>query len=922
MLIFKCKMCGGDIQATEGQVHGTCDSCGTTSTLPKASDERIVNLFNRANQQRQRNDYDKAMANYENILNEDANNAEAHWGIILCRYGIEYVEDPRTHERIPTCHRVQYESILSDNDYLAALENAPDSYSRELYESEAKKISEIQKGILAISNTEEPYDVFICYKETTDGGSRTKDSALAQDIYYQLEKEGFKTFFARITLEGKLGQQYEPYIFAALNSAKVMLVIGTDPAYFNAVWVKNEWSRFLLLMKKDRSKLLIPCFKDMDAYDIPEELSLFQSQDMSKIGFMQDLIHGIKKVIAKPKAGEATVTTTTNTASSSDTGVDGLLRRAFLFLEDGDFSQASDYCNRVLDTAPENARAYIGLLCAGLQINKEENLANSATPLDRSASYLKALRFSDEKHRKWLEECNQYIIERNKENEEQERERQRQLAKERQREAEERAARERHETYVRAINEGQTAQTAAQLRRVVDSLRSVGDYEDAEAQAVFYNNLLVKVARKELLRNIKIGSTIAGVLAVIIFIVVAVTYIIPENKYNSAKAKIESNDLAEAREILIGLKDYKDSSVLVNTLDVMIAEQERIAAEEARIEAERLAEEAAERARIEEEQRKLEEAYQAAMDLVESGNLERANKAFLALGEYKDSEEQAEMAIQTHKQQIYDRAMEAIDDGLFQTAINLFNSIPGFLDSNKQAQNAKSLMEKEKEMELLAAKQARMDALKTAEVGGQVLFGKLDGDFAGEYRSWTVLEVRGDMMLLIADNTLNNLGFNTPVFDRSEYGNTWEYTDIRYYLNYEFIELIFCADEKEKIIQVENLNNDNPWFGTEGGDNTYDKVFLLSLEEVVRYYGDSGLLHNRPADIIADNGGRTPTNVIDDQFNSIRASASGPLRSPGYRGGPTSNSFAFIDDNGIISVYGLRPSSLRSVRPALWVSRN
>ena len=192
---------------------------------------------------------------------------------MLSRYGIEYVEDPVTHERIPTCHRVQISSILSDGDYLAALENAPDTASRALYEQEAHRIAEIQKGILSISSQEKPYDVFICYKETDDFGSRTKDSTLAQEIYYQLTNEGYKVFFSRITLEDKLGQQYEPYIFAALNSAKVMLVVGTKPEYFNAVWVKNEWSRYLALMKNDRSRLLIPCYRDMDPYDLPEELS-------------------------------------------------------------------------------------------------------------------------------------------------------------------------------------------------------------------------------------------------------------------------------------------------------------------------------------------------------------------------------------------------------------------------------------------------------------------------------------------------------------------------------------------------------------------------------------------------------------------------------------------------------------------------
>ena len=123
-----------------------------------------------------------------------------------------------------------------------------------------------------------------------------------KEIYYQLTNAGYKVFFSRITLESKLGQQYEPYIFAALNSAKVMLVIGSNKEYFDAVWVRNEWSRFLALMKKDRSKLLIPCYKDMDAYDIPEALSIFQAQDMSKIGFIQDLLHGIKKVADKKES--------------------------------------------------------------------------------------------------------------------------------------------------------------------------------------------------------------------------------------------------------------------------------------------------------------------------------------------------------------------------------------------------------------------------------------------------------------------------------------------------------------------------------------------------------------------------------------------------------------------------------------------
>lgn len=105
---------------------------------------------------------------------------------------------------MPTCHRVQVASILADADYLAAVEDAPDAESRRIYQEEAARIAEIQKGILAISANEKPYDVFICYKETDANGQRTHDSQWAQDIYYGLTEQGYKLFFSRITLEDKL----------------------------------------------------------------------------------------------------------------------------------------------------------------------------------------------------------------------------------------------------------------------------------------------------------------------------------------------------------------------------------------------------------------------------------------------------------------------------------------------------------------------------------------------------------------------------------------------------------------------------------------------------------------------------------------------------------------------------------------------
>lgn len=299
MAVFKCKMCGGTIEFEENATVGTCEYCGTKQTLPKLNDDKKANLYDRANHFRRNNEFDKAMGIYEQILNEDMTDAEVYWSLVLCRYGIEYVEDPSSHKRVPTVNRAQFTSIFMDDDYKAAIRYA-DSSQKDLYEKEAKAIDDIQKGILELSGKEEPFDVFICYKETDDQGRRTRDSVLANDLYHQLTQEGFKVFFSRITLEDKLGVAYEPYIFAALNSAKVMVVLGTKPEYFNAVWVKNEWSRYLALLKGGAQKVLIPAYRDMDPYDLPEEFSYLQAQDMGRLGFMQDLIRGIRKIIGSP----------------------------------------------------------------------------------------------------------------------------------------------------------------------------------------------------------------------------------------------------------------------------------------------------------------------------------------------------------------------------------------------------------------------------------------------------------------------------------------------------------------------------------------------------------------------------------------------------------------------------------------------
>ncbi len=583
MAIFKCKICGGTLEIDGTQSVATCEYCGTKQTLPKLDDERKANLYDRANHFRRNNDFDKAMSIYEQILNEDNTDAESYWSILLCRYGIEYVEDPATHKRVPTINRAQYTSIFDDEDYKSALQYA-DNYQREIYEAEANAINEIQKNILAISQKEEPFDVFICYKETDSNGRRTQDSVLATELYHELTREGFKVFFSRITLEDRLGQEYEPYIFAALNSAKVMVVLGTKPEHFNAVWVKNEWSRYLALIKNGAKKTLIPAYRDMDPYDLPEEFSHLQAQDMSKLGFMQDLTRGIKKIV-EADATQATIKETVVTSAAAP-NIAPLLKRAFLFLEDGEFDRADDFCEQVLNQDPENAEAYLGKLMVDLHVKKREELANCAEPFDDNKYFQKAVRFADAALATDLKGYVAYIMDRNAKDEEARKEL----------------------LYLKAMNEC-NSNNIDTLESALKELSSITGYKDSDEQARLCKEKIEQIQVKEEKDRIKskkrenVLINILSAVAIITIIVVAAFIIFtkiitPNLQYRDAIALMNQGKYEEAISEFEVLGGYKDEFAYEKIMNCY---------------------------------------YKIGLDLMDNGEYAEAAKAFSSSGHYKDS---------------------------------------------------------------------------------------------------------------------------------------------------------------------------------------------------------------------------------------------------------------------------------------------
>ncbi len=118
-------------------------------------------------------------------------------------------------------------------------------------------------------------------------------------------------------------------------------------------------------------------------------------------------------------------------------------------------------------------------------------------------------------------------------------------------------------------------------------------------------------------------------------------------------------------------------------------------------------------------------------------------------------------------------------------------------------------------------------------VGDKVSFGNYD---------WRVLDVQNDRALMITESIIEQRAYHDAYTDV-----TWADCALRKYLNSEFVAKLPVADQS-RIIPVTNTNPDNQWYGTKGGADTQDKVFLLSMEEVVcRYFGDSSSKLMNPA---------------------------------------------------------------------------
>lgn len=382
---LKCKMCGSNLDIEDSITVCKCEKCGTSQTVPDIEDDKELKLFERAGRLRFNCDFDKAAGIYNTITDSYPEEAEGYWGLILCKYGIEYA-DNASGKKVPVCHRISYDSVMDDEDFELVMENS-DSESRAIFREEAKIIEENRKKYIQIAESEQPYDIYISYRAKDDNGDKTAVSEIAGHLYNKLTSARYRVFLSEAALKGKKQSDCEPYIYSALNSANVMLALGTSYDDYNNVWVKNEWNRYLEIAEKNKNKCLIPCYKDVDEYDIPKEFAGLKVCQLGNDDTFNNIMAEIANVV-KPesvnqpapepeKAEPAEEIELEEIEIIEPVNINKLLDEGFSAISDKNWKKANKLFFQVLDEEPDNSKAYWGQLLVQQECTNAREMADN-----------------------------------------------------------------------------------------------------------------------------------------------------------------------------------------------------------------------------------------------------------------------------------------------------------------------------------------------------------------------------------------------------------------------------------------------------------------------------------------------------------------------------------------------------------------
>lgn len=293
----QCNICGANYKYIAGR--WICPGCGAYKPEELSNEEETL-LYNAATRLRVQ-DFIEAEELYFDIIQKYPKQHEAYWGYVCSRYGVK-MEVDFDGKQIPTCCFPNIESFTKDKYFKKAVEYAPSDMAV-WYKEQAAYIDRVRAEWIEKAKKEPPYDIFISYKKSDkeNGLERTEDAVNALELYIHLARQGYNVFYADESLRDKIGEKYEPYIFQALKTAKIMIVYASSAEYINSTWVKNEWHRYLKQMEsgeKREGSLLVVC-DGFSPSELPKVLSSKQCLDGKSKKLYVDIDSYLKKAFSK-----------------------------------------------------------------------------------------------------------------------------------------------------------------------------------------------------------------------------------------------------------------------------------------------------------------------------------------------------------------------------------------------------------------------------------------------------------------------------------------------------------------------------------------------------------------------------------------------------------------------------------------------
>ncbi|GAU78876.1 DUF6273 domain-containing protein [Fusibacter sp. 3D3] len=202
------------------------------------------------------------------------------------------------------------------------------------------------------------------------------------------------------------------------------------------------------------------------------------------------------------------------------------------------------------------------------------------------------------------------------------------------------------------------------------------------------------------------------------------------------------------------------------------------------------------------------------------------------------------------------------------------------------------------------------------KIGDQVVFGDYE---------WRILDVQDDKALILTEEIIELRDYHNKGTDI-----TWKDCELRKYLNGEFYQK-FKVEDRAKIMETVNINPGNLWYKADGGEDTTDRIFILSIDEVVRtFFGDSSRLLDFPSKNQRYWFQRKDENNIKRRAKYMNSMWWWWIRTPGKH----NRVAVYIHGDGNIGIQGngvskrktnvihhLTNDSRGGIRPALWIKK-